>query len=337
MKKLLFLVSLVVFSFLCVPVEAASIIVDGDPSDWAGIPPIPDPDDWPYDQIDIKEVYVTSDGNNIYFRIDVYDVIITGAYYRFFIDADQDPGTGMSFAGVMGADYQLGLYNGYGYGMSMDYTTSFTVQAAYSGSTLELGVNSADLGNPSAFDFIVFCNPSDGGYPQYSYIIANDQTITIDGNPGDWTGDAFFTDDQGDALAASLDLWGCYVGSNGTHLLTMMNTTGVIDPAIWGMVYVSHDTTMNYFQAPLGVGWTVWEGGKALSDLGLSVSDEIYVMFELVSHEGDFAPDQGYSTYSIIVGGEILPVDALRLISPYLLILVLIVGTVGIFYKKRIP
>ena len=198
-KTIFFFISLVAFSLLCVPADAANITVDGDPSDWAGIPPITDPNDWPYDQIDISEVYVTSEGSTIYFRIDVYDVIITEAYYRIFIDVDQNPGTGISFYGI-GAEYQVGLYNDYGSGMSTDYMTSFAVQAAYSGSTLELGVARVDLGNPSAFDFIVFCNPVDSGYPTTPYTIANDQVITIDGDSSDWAGDAFFLDDTGDAV-----------------------------------------------------------------------------------------------------------------------------------------
>jgi hypothetical protein len=221
--------------------------------------------------------------------------------------------------------------------VSTDYMTSFTVQAAYSGSTLELGVAKADLGNPSAFDFIVFCNPVDSGYPTTPYTIANDQVITINGDPSDWAGDAFFLDDTGDAVVATQDLWGCYVGSNGTHLLTMMNTTGVIDPAISGMIYVSNDTIMDSFQSFLGVGWTVWEGGKSLSESGFSVGDDVYFMFYLMSYDGDFAPDEGYATHSLPVSGEILPINILHLIAPYVLILVMIAGTAGVLYKKRIP
>lgn len=37
------------------------------------------------------------------------------------------------------------------------------------------------------------------------------------------------------------------------------------------------------------------------------------------------------------VGGEILPINALRVIAPYLLILALVVGTTGVLYKKRLP
>lgn len=330
-------VFLIALSLLCVPADAVHIVVDGDPGDWGSLPPIiTDPDDWPYDQIDIHEVYVTSEGSMIYFRIDVYDVIITEAYYRLFLDVDQDPGTGLSMGGL-GAEYQLGLYNDYGSGMSTDYTTTFPVQAAYAGSTLEIGVNTADLGHPDAFDFLAFCNPVDSGYPPDKYTLANDQVIAIDGDPSDWAGAAFFLDATGDAVVATQDLWGCYVGSNGTHLLTMMNTTGVIDPALMGMIYVQYDMSMASFQGPLGGGWTVWEGGKALADLGVTVGDDVYVMFYLMSYDGDMAPDEGYVTYSVPVGGEILPTNIVNAIAPYVIGLVLIGGTGAILYRKRRP
>jgi hypothetical protein len=271
-------------------VSAATINVDGDPSDWTGIAPVLiDADDYLYDQLDIKEVYQITDGSNLYFRIEVYDSIVVGGYYRVFIDADKDPSTGMPFFEI-GAEYQLGLYNGYGYGMRIADLHSFPVQAAYSGSTLELSVANSDLGDPMAFDFVAFCNPSDTAYPLGNYVITNDQTIIVDGDPSDWAGSPFVIDDTGDAVTDEIDLWGCYVGSNGTHLFAMVNTTGSIDPTIIAQIFVTRvsDMKQDYFYGPSESGWTVWEGSESLSDLGFDLGDEVNVSFTLMNQEGDY-------------------------------------------------
>ena len=292
------------------PTASAKIIdVDGDSSDWAGISQIiTDPDDFLHDQLDVDAVYVTNDEKYIYFRIDVIGLIFTGGYYRIFIDVDQDPATGMGFFGI-GAEYQVGLYNGYGSGIRTADYSSFTVQAAYSGSCLELRVARVDLGYPSIFDFIVYCNPSDTAYPLGTYTIANDQSITVDGNLGDWAGSPFFTDATGDAVSSSLDLTECYVGSDGTNLFAMMKTDGAIDSSTTGQVFIYVDGNMlGNFYGTIGVGWTVWEGSKALSVIGVNLGDEIYLVFYLTSSEGDVAPNEGYETYRIVepVGGVVI-------------------------------
>ena len=187
-------------------VSALTINVDGNPSDWTGIDPVLiDADDYLYDQLDIKEVYQTTDGSNLYFRIEAYGSIVVGGYYRVFIDIDKDPSTGMPFFGI-GAEYQLGLYNSYGYGMRIADWYSFPVQAAYSGSTLELSVANSDLGDPMTFDFVVFCNPSDAAYPLGNCVITNDQTTIVDGDPSDWVGPPFVTDDTGDTVTDEIGL-----------------------------------------------------------------------------------------------------------------------------------
>ncbi len=73
------------------------ITIDGDPSDWAGISPICiDPhgdsvDGWPDD--DIWDVYVTDDGTNLYFRVDLaYMPALTWLYLD--MDVDKDINTG---------------------------------------------------------------------------------------------------------------------------------------------------------------------------------------------------------------------------------------------------
>jgi len=344
LKKLLFVPLLILaIGFLCIPVEAAGITVDEDSSDWAGISPIiVDPDDYLYDQLDVKEVYVTSDGNYIYFRIEVYNSITTAGYYRFFIDTDQNPTTGMPFFGI-GAEYQIGLYNGYGYGMRIADWYSFAVEAAYSGSTLEVSVAIADIGNPTAFDLVVYCNPSDSAYPLDLYTIAIDQSITVDGDPSDWVGSPFFTDDIGDAVSSGLDLTECYVGSDGTDLFVMVKTDGVIDPTATGQVLVYSDMTMTTMMAniwsELGAGWTVWEASKPLSEIGVSVGDDIYVLFYLSPIEGEVAPNEGYATYIVRgpVGGEgeMISVNALQLLAPLIQALAVLAAVLTIAFLRR--
>jgi hypothetical protein len=190
----------------------------------------------------------------------------------------------------IGAEYQLGLYNNYGYGMRIADLHSFPVQAAHSGSTLELSVANSDLEDPLAFDFVVFCNPSDAAYPSGGYLITNDQTVTVDGDPSDWVGPPFVTDDTGDAVTDEIDMWGCYVGSNGTHLLAMVNTTGSVDPAAIGQVFVTRmsDLKQDYFYCTSESGWTVWEGSKSLSGMGFNPGDEVNISFTLMKQEGDY-------------------------------------------------
>ncbi len=65
--------------------------------------------------------------------------------------------------------------------------------------------------------------------------------------------------------------------------------------------------------------------------------DDVYPMFHLMSYDGDVAPDEGYVTYSMPVGGAILPSNLVHAIAPYVLGLVLIVGTGAVLYRKRHP
>jgi len=200
--------------------EARSIIVDGDPSDWAGIPPIvTDPDDMPYDDVDLSEAYVTNDEDYLYIRMDVYGNISgTGGGYQFMIDVDPRN---------MTWDFQFGVMSGWGYGMKMPTYDLVPLNFSYSGSTVEMNVSLSDLEFPKAMDLMFFCSPYDTGYATSLYIVgSNIQTITVDGDPSDWTGSPFFMDDVGDAVDPGLDLQGCWVGDNGTHIFVMMNTSG---------------------------------------------------------------------------------------------------------------
>jgi hypothetical protein len=194
-------ISVAIISLYPSPVEARSIIVDGDPSDWAGIPPIvTDPDDMPYDDVDLSEVYATNDEDCLYIRMDVYGNISgMGGAYQFMVDVDRN-GTW---------DFQFYVMSGWGGGYTMPTYDPVPLNFSYFGSTVEMNVSLSDLGFPKAMDLTFFCSPYDMGYPTSLYIVgSNTQTITVDGDPNDWTGSPFFMDDVGDAVAPSLDLQG---------------------------------------------------------------------------------------------------------------------------------
>lgn len=276
------MISVAIMSLYPSPVEARSIVVDGDPSDWAGIAPIvTDPDDMPYDDVDLSEVYVTNDEDCLYIRMDVYGNISgMGGAYQFMVDVDPRN---------MTWDFQFGVMSGWGYGMKMPTYDLVPLNFSYSGSTVEMNVSLSDLEFPKAMDLMFFCSPYDSGYATSLYTVgSNNQTITVDGDPADWTGSPFFTDDVGDAVAPGLDLQGCWVGDNGTHIFVMMNTSGTLDPGANGQVFI--DGYMDY-----DTKGTVVEFSTSLAAIGnpsnVSISGGIR---SLTTHM-----DQGQATYAV--------------------------------------
>jgi hypothetical protein len=215
-------------------ITCVRIVVDGDPSDWAGIPPIvTDPNDMSYDDVDLSEVYVTNDEDNLYIRMDVYGNI-SGAGGAYQVLMDLEPRN-------MTWDFQFGLISGWGYTQKMPSYESFPLNFSYSGSTVEMNVSLSDLDFPETMDLIFFCSPYDSGYSTSMYTIgSNNQTITVDGDPTDWTGSPFFMDDVGDAMAPGLDLQGCWIGDNGTDLFVMMNTSAILDPGANGQMLIGN-------------------------------------------------------------------------------------------------
>ena len=275
------IISVVCMALYPSPVEAKSIIVDGDPSDWAGIPPrVTDPDDMPYDDVDLSGVYVTNDEECLYVRMDVYGNISgLGGAYQFMVDADRN-GTW---------DFQFYVMSGWGGGLTMPAYNPVPLNFSYSSSTIEMNISLSDLEFPKTMDLMFFCSPYDTGYTTSLYVIgSNIQTITVDGDPSDWTGRPFFIDDVGDAVAPGLDLQGCWVGDNGTDLFVMMNTSGPLDPGANGQVFIG-----NYMF--LDINDTVIEFSTPLAAIGnpsnVTISGGIR---SLTTHM-----DQGQATYTV--------------------------------------
>jgi len=242
-------------------VEAITIIVDGDPSDWNGILPIvTDPDDMPYDDVDLSEVYATNDEDYLYIRMDVYGNISgMGGAYQFMVDVDRN-GTW---------DFQFYVMSGWGGGLTMPTYDPVPLNFSYFGSTVEMNVSLSDLGFPKAMDLMFFCSPYDSGYTASLYIVgSNIQTITVDGDRSDWTGSPFFMDDVGDAVAPGLDLQGCWVGDNVTDIFVMMNTSGPLDPGADGQVFIGDYMFMD-------TKGTVIEFSTSLADIGNP--SEVYI------------------------------------------------------------
>jgi len=138
-------------------------------------------------------------------------------------------------------------------------------------------------------DLTFLCSPYDSGYaPSYYLIGNNSQTITVDGDPADWTGTPFFIDDVGDAVAPSLDLHGFWVGDNGTHIFVMMNTSGSLDPGADGQVFIGNSMFLDTKE-------TVIEVSASLADLG--DPSQVYVGGGIRSF--DTYMDQVEATYAV--------------------------------------
>lgn len=262
-------------------VEATTIIVDGDPGDWNAILPIvTDPDDMPYDDVDLSEVYVTNDDNHLYIRMDVYGNISgAGGAYQVMVDANRN-GTW---------DFQFGVISGWGYGYKMPTYESIALNFSYSGSTVEMNASLSELEFPKTMDFLFLCSPYDSGYASSSYTIgSNNVTITVDGDPADWIGSPFFLDDVGDAVAPALDLHGGWVGDNGTDIFVMMNTSGPLDPGADGQVFIGDYMFMD-------TKGTVIEFSTSLEEIGNP--SEVYISGGVRSFN-DYM-DQAEATYAV--------------------------------------
>jgi len=321
-------------------VTAKTIDIDGDFSDWNGITPIiTDPEDYTWNGLDVKEVYMTHDDDYLYVRIDFYGAFSADmGTYNVYLDTDRDSGTG-SYISDIGVEVQFGVYSGSGYGYYTLTGASFSVDFASSGPVLEIRVALSDLGSPSSFDSVVMCYPSDAGVPLNTYVIgSNPQAVSVDGYvTGDWTGSSFFTDTSGDAVSDSFDLTDCWIGDDGTNLYFRMDTLGAIDLDANGDVWLYYDTSSvrvpfaNYAKGDVIEGWI------SLTDL--SSPSEVWPMFYMMSWVSDVAPDSGHATYNLAVsvGGLGFVIDSSGLLSRYLGIsaaFILCIAFAVVFSKK---
>lgn len=95
----------------------ASIMIDGDFSDWAGITPaLSDPQDAGSEtgsHGDFKDVWITSDNDYIYLHFTLWQPDDPFIFYNnIFVDTDNDPSTGYAFNGI-GSDLLIQGGGGY--------------------------------------------------------------------------------------------------------------------------------------------------------------------------------------------------------------------------------
>ena len=343
--KVLLLICISLIVLVSTPMATAkTIVVDGDPSDWTGISPIiTDPDDYTWDGLDVKDVYMTHDADYLYVRIDFYgtfsaDVGASSAY----LDTDQDPSTGSPVSDI-GVEVQFGVYGAYGYGYFPLTGSSFSVDFASSGSVLEFRAAFSDLGNPSSFDFLVMCYPLDNAEPMVTYVIgSNTQTITVDGNGVDWSGSSFFTDASGDAVSDGFDLTGCWIGDDGTNMYFRLDTLGAIDPNAGGNIWIYYNGYTNEVRVPFTnyVTGTVIESWIPLTDLGSPLPIDVYPSFYIMGTVYETVPDSGHATYAISVGGLGFVIDSSGLLGRYLVLgaaSIICIAFAVMFFKKLKP
>ncbi len=91
----------------------SSIQVDGFFDDWAGIDPVTDDPVDAENATDFASVWITSDGDFIYLRVQLHTPSDLGIFYNnIFIDADNSVETGYSFRGI-GSDMLIQSGSGY--------------------------------------------------------------------------------------------------------------------------------------------------------------------------------------------------------------------------------
>jgi hypothetical protein len=166
----------------------ANITIDGDTSDWAGVPlaytaPIGSSDAIQYDN-----VYLANDANNLYIRFTLYSArsdAFQNGFDNLFIDTDNNALTGFSTGGIgsemlvqWGAGYQEknggfneGGINGLGWSIagspdSMDFELSISRNATYASDSSPVFANDTIAvlleGDDTTYASVEFVPPSGG-------------------------------------------------------------------------------------------------------------------------------------------------------------------------------
>ncbi len=113
-------------ALMTLPVASAGtfkrITIDGSFADWAGVPVAATDDEGDaLKGFDLREIYVANDDQYLYFRVKIHPASTNANYdqvhHQFFIDSDNDPGTGR---GDLGLGAEMVVEDGYGF--SQRYT-----------------------------------------------------------------------------------------------------------------------------------------------------------------------------------------------------------------------
>ena len=410
MKKVLifFLFGALVLASMMVVVEATTIDIDGGMADWAGVEPIiTDPSgDGKDDDEDILSCYVTNDGSNLYFRMDVDGSIIPNEseegppYYMVALDVDRNPATGMDM-GDIGAEYfVVAVYPVMEQGMEyicviVDESENYVISTAdFSDGMLEFTCPLSLIGYPSSIDMIFqasvieFATDTAPNTGHVTYIV-EEPTIEADGDPTDWAGIPWILEDdtgEPDVVVDIEDISHCYVTNDDEVLYLRVDVVGEItDPtSVTFLVYFDTDTnpltgiTTEFMSGrPLGIGaeaaamWgpmapppapfqgMLWdelappeegtfvgavsaypaghtfEAAVPLSWLGNP--DMVDIVIFAIVYDTDWTEPIRY-VIRAPVGGEIIPINPLQVMAPYLLVLIATTaGAAAILHRKSIP
>ncbi|HVU08996.1 MAG TPA: PEP-CTERM sorting domain-containing protein [Verrucomicrobiae bacterium] len=182
------------------------ITIDGDFSDWAGVPLAYTALEGPSDAIQYDDVYVANDADNLYIRFTLYSAspdAFANSLDNLFIDTDNNSTTGFSTGGIgsealveWGSGYQEknggfneGGINGLGWQIagspdSMDFELAISRNATYAsdGSPVFTGNTISILleGDDSSYDSVEFA-PSSGGIVYTFASVPEPATFTVAG------------------------------------------------------------------------------------------------------------------------------------------------------------
>jgi len=274
LKKLLigFLLGFLILVSAIAAVNATTINIDGDMADWAEVEPILTDTFWDgeYSDEDILSCYVTNDGTNLYFRIDVAGTVIpnTGEeetplyppFYMVALDVDQNSETGTSI-GDIGAEYfVVAVYEamelGFEYAciiLDEDGNPIAISTANFSDGMLEFTCPLSLIGYPSSIDMIFQASVVEAATdtaPDTGYVTYNVKapTIEADGDPSDWADIPWILgDDTGEPNVTDPmeDISRCYVTNDDEVLYLRVDVVGEIADPTYVVFLVYFDTDIN--------------------------------------------------------------------------------------------
>lgn len=272
-----------------------TIMIDGNPSDWAGIPRIvadPSGDEDP--DYDLTECYVTNDGSNLYFMIKVSGTIQSPGdpQYAVALDTDQNKLTGETEGPEgetldIGFDYAIaGTYLPDTYYLCEIFQAPMggdpigVSVASFSGGILEFSCPLSVVDYPMAIDMIFvshisatdFAPDQTGGTHDYVTYNVVPPLIKADGDGSDWIGISplvQLTDPEGDAPNGDdEDILNCRVTNNGETLYLRMDIKG--------------DGTETLFFVMLDTDTNIATGLTDLDGTPLGIGADYMVLWELV-------------------------------------------------------
>ncbi len=151
------------------------ITIDGNFNDWAGVAPAAVDAEDASGTLDFKEIYLANDEDYLYVRVKLYSEIdYSKFHHHVFIDADADPGTGFSIAGI---GSELMIEDGGGYQQASGQWNA--------GNATELGWAEAPTGSTKEFELRISRKARDAGG---TLVFANPNlALAVEAENSGWT------------------------------------------------------------------------------------------------------------------------------------------------------